>query len=286
MLYTIDDNSNYDHTNSPNGVTKMAEIQNVIQALLQSVEPLKDTVDTVKSGEIGRKVTGIAVTFMATYEVIERAAKAGANLIITHEPTFFNHLDETDWLELDEVYQAKRRLIEDAGVTIFRFHDYCHRHVPDFILAGLLKALGWEKYANKTQPTAPLLVNIPTASLSEVVNHVKQSLGIPFVRVVGNDSLLCSKVGLFSGYGGVGRRTIPFAGRENLDLIIAGEGPEWETPEYVRDAVQAGFQKAFILLGHQKSEEAGMEYVADYLKPLFPDVPVMFFGTEPALRAM
>jgi len=38
-------------------------------------------------------VTGIAVTMMATLDVLQRAAANGQNLIITHEPTFYDHLD-------------------------------------------------------------------------------------------------------------------------------------------------------------------------------------------------
>src|ERR1700693_5434610 len=53
----------------------------------------KETVDTFKAGDPDSKVTGIAVTMMATFDVLQRAAASGANLIITHEPTFYNHLD-------------------------------------------------------------------------------------------------------------------------------------------------------------------------------------------------
>ena len=35
----------------------------------------------------------------ATPEVIREAAARGANLIITHEPTFFTHADGLAWLE-------------------------------------------------------------------------------------------------------------------------------------------------------------------------------------------
>src|SRR5436309_852781 len=55
-----------------------------------------ETVDTFKAGNPDTPVTGIAVTMMATLDVLERAAGSGKNLIITHEPTFYNHLDTTD----------------------------------------------------------------------------------------------------------------------------------------------------------------------------------------------
>jgi len=54
-----------------------------------------NTVDTFKGGDPNTKVTGIAVTMMATMDVLQRAAAKGQNLIITHEPTFYDHLDTT-----------------------------------------------------------------------------------------------------------------------------------------------------------------------------------------------
>src|SRR5713101_4987133 len=61
-----------------------------------------ETVDTFKAGDPDTAVTGIAVTMMATMDVLQRAAASGKNLIITHEPTFYNHLDKLDVLEQKE----------------------------------------------------------------------------------------------------------------------------------------------------------------------------------------
>ena len=36
------------------------------------------------------------MTMMATLDVVQRAAAGGANLIISHEPTFFGHLDQLE----------------------------------------------------------------------------------------------------------------------------------------------------------------------------------------------
>ena len=55
-----------------------------------------ETVDTFKAGDPDTPVTGIAVTMMATLDVLQRATAAGKNLVITHEPTFYNHLDKLD----------------------------------------------------------------------------------------------------------------------------------------------------------------------------------------------
>ncbi len=63
---------------------------------------MSETVDTFKAGNPDTEVKGIAVTMMATLDVLQRAAAAGQNLIITHEPTFYNHQDKPDELEQKE----------------------------------------------------------------------------------------------------------------------------------------------------------------------------------------
>ena len=49
--------------------------------------------DGFKAGDPTGQVRGIATTAMATMDVLTGAVKAGANLIITHEPTFFGRSD-------------------------------------------------------------------------------------------------------------------------------------------------------------------------------------------------
>src|SRR5437588_10924990 len=86
---------------------------------------MAETVDTFKAGNPDTEVKGIAVTMMATLDVLQRAAAAGQNLIITHEPTFYNHQDKPDELEQkenDPVLAAKRAFIAEHHLVIWRFH--------------------------------------------------------------------------------------------------------------------------------------------------------------------
>ncbi len=59
-------------------------------------------------------------------------------------------------------------------------------------------------------------------------------------------------------------------------MAITGEGPEWETPEYVRDALAQGKKRALIALGHGESEQPGMKYLAAILRERFPGLAVHF----------
>ncbi|WP_226035486.1 Nif3-like dinuclear metal center hexameric protein [Aquibacillus saliphilus] len=59
---------------------------------------LQNTGDKLICGDYNTEVKGIVTTFMATVDVIKQAIEIGANLIITHEPTFYTGNDELDWL--------------------------------------------------------------------------------------------------------------------------------------------------------------------------------------------
>lgn len=251
----------------------MPTIQAIIDTILTEIPgaPFSDTVDTIKTSDPKQPCTGIVTTFLATQAVIEQAIMLQANLVITHEPTFYNHRDETDWLAGDPVYEAKRRLAEQNGIVIWRFHDYWHSHEPDGIMVGVLDQLGWATYARPGEP----VVRIPPSTLGELVHFLKAKLGVPCVRVIGNPALPCSRVGLMVGAAG-GRWQISLAREHHPDVLICGEIAEWETSEYVRDAIHQGRSMGLIVVGHANSEEAGMRYLADWLQQRVPAVPITF----------
>ena len=56
------------------------------------------------------------------------------------------------------------------------------------------------------------------------------------------------------------------------DVLVCGEISEWETAEYVRDARAEGQNIALVLLGHIPSEEAGSEFMLQWLKENVPSI--------------
>jgi putative NIF3 family GTP cyclohydrolase 1 type 2 len=248
-------------------------IQAIIDSIVQAVPgaPLDETVDTYKSGDPSQPVTGIVTTFLASHQVIQRAIDLGANLIITHEPTYYNHRDEVDWLARDPVYHAKHALLVENNIVVWRFHDYWHMQRPDGILTGMVKGLGWEAYADTENP---LLFHIPAMSLQAVAGKLKAKLGIRTVRAVGRLDMLCHSAGMLLGACG-GRMQIDLLRQEDVDVLICGEISEWETSEYVRDAVAQGRNKGLIVLGHANSEEPGMGWLVEWLRARFPNIAIM-----------
>ncbi|WP_338543594.1 Nif3-like dinuclear metal center hexameric protein [Paenibacillus tundrae] len=261
-------------------------IQDVIQHLTTDITLPENTVDQLLIGSAGQDVQGIFVTFMPTHHVIEHAVRLNANLIIAHEPPFYNHHSQTDWLMNDPVYEAKRTLIEEARVAIYRCHDAIHRYQPDGITEGLIQALGWSSYVEKHRPEADILSFPAGTTVQDIANHMKKTLGLEYVRVAGSPTMDCKRAAVLVGFRGNGPLTIPLFQNEELDLIIAGEGFEWETPEYVRDAVQQGKEKALIMMGHAESEASGMKLLADRLSAVFPTVPIHFVADQSIFKVL
>jgi putative NIF3 family GTP cyclohydrolase 1 type 2 len=236
------------------------------------------TVDTFKAGNPDAPVTGIAVTMMATLDVLERAAANGQNLIITHEPTFFNHYDDKPegMDENDTVWKEKRAFIEKHGLVIWRLHDHWHMRKPDGIQLGMMHALGWEKFQN---PENENLFTLPETTLEKLAADVAKRLDTPVLRVVGNPEMKITKIALNPGYTGFVRETHALE-MDNVEVLLVGETREWETVEYAADAVTEGKRKALIVIGHVPSEQAGMEECARWLRTFIKGAPVEFVPTK------
>jgi len=284
-------------------------IRQVVDTILNAVSafPYPGTVDTIKAGDASQPVKGIVTTFVATHEVIARAAALGANLIITHEAVFYSDRDDLTWLDNDPVYRAKAKLIEQHKIVIWRFHDFWHLYRPDGILTGLLKALGWETYLLAEDPWVEsergrevlrtlcleiladpqrlYVCQIPPISLIELGQMLKSQLKLQTVRVAGPDDLICSRIWILPGAPPY-QMEIGALGREDIDAVIVGEVNEWETPEYVRDAQAVGIPCGMIILGHVNSEESGMQWLAEWLRSQFPGISITHIPAGDPLRTL
>ena len=234
-----------------------------------------ETVDTFKIGNPDTNVKGIATSFSATLDVCQRAHAAGLNLLIVHEPTFYNHTDETTNLS-GEIYETKRKFIEQNGLVVWRFHDHWHARRPDGILAGMTEALGWKKYQSAEQARR---FSLPATTLEGLAKSMQDRLGARALRVIGNPQLPVRNVVLSPGF----NNFAPIAralDTPDVDVVIIGETREWEAVEYARDAVTAGKKKGLIMLGHVPSEEHGMEECAKWLKTFVPEVPIQYLPSN------
>jgi len=262
--------------------TKVNTASSVIETIIKQTgsQPVPNTVDVIKAGDPQTPVKGIVTTMFATMEVLKKAVTMNCNLIIAHEPVFYNHRDETAQFKNDPVFLEKKKFIDDNKLVIWRFHDYIHRIQPDAIDYGMALKLGWLKYTDGKEVARFIL---PETILKHLVQTLKEVFPLNTFNVIGNPEMKLTRVAFSAGAPGSSAH-FKLLEDNNVDVVIAGEVPQWETYEYVRDAVTQGRKKAIIFLGHVTSEEPGMEYCAQWLKGFIKGIPVNFVESGPSYR--
>jgi putative NIF3 family GTP cyclohydrolase 1 type 2 len=236
------------------------------------------TVDVIKEGNPETPVTGIVTTMFATMKVLKDAVAKKCNLIIVHEPLYYNHRDEKQAFAGDPVFTEKQKYIRDNKLVIWRFHDYIHSIKPDGILNGMVTKLGWKDYMVNGRYDQ---FTIPETTLGELLKSLRKIFPQNAFYVVGKPEMKLKNVRLAPGAPG-STAHIKLLEDNNVDVVIGGESQQWETYEYTRDAVDQGRNKAIIFLGHIPSEEAGMEWCAGWLKGFIKDMPVSFISSGPS----
>jgi putative NIF3 family GTP cyclohydrolase 1 type 2 len=256
-------------------------VKQIIDLFIKQVPgaPFPDTVDTLKSGSPDTVVTGVVTTMFATIDVIRKSIDLGANFIIAHEPTFYNHLDATNWIKDDDVLRYKMDLLNKHGIAVWRNHDTIHRLKPDGVTKGVLEQLEWQQYAGRDIPN---ILTFPQTPLKDLITHAKEKLHIEKVRFIGDPNQSCTRV-LFMPGAPSGTRQIQGIGSVKPDVLICGEIAEWETAEYIRDARAKGDNISLVVLGHIASEEPGSAFMLQWLKDNVPSVKATHIYCENSL---
>ncbi|UOQ48378.1 Nif3-like dinuclear metal center hexameric protein [Gracilibacillus caseinilyticus] len=242
----------------------MLTVDEVIKILKQYAPLIENSSDALLYGKPEQDVSKIVVTFMPTIEVIQQAIQSNADLLICHEGIYYSHQNNL-YRENNIIYQRKHRLIVENDLAIFRLHDHIHQYRPDGIMQGLIDRLRWQNNLEIHRDTYSLF-KVADHSLSDIIQELKQKLVLPYVRYIGDLSKPVERIALMVGFRGNAANTIPACEVDQADLVIYGEGPEWETPEYIRDAITIGENKAAIIIGHLESEESGMKYISELLR--------------------
>lgn len=232
------------------------------------------TRDKVLYGNVNHECTGIVTTCWATVEVIKEAHRKNANLIICHEALFWNHGDHQKWLDVagNKTYLAKKRLLDEYGITVWRNHDYIHSGIPcangeyvDGIFYGLAKKLGWENYIEGHDSFKCLHYTVPEMTMGELAKILTEKLGLNGCRVIGSKDTKVKKVRIPFHIFGDANEFIEEADKDTIDCFLTMECVDFTLTEYVRDSSLLGLNKSIIGFGHFNLEEPGMEYMLEWL---------------------
>jgi len=240
------------------------------------IPTLANTGDVIRGGNPDTRITGIITTMFPTMEILKEAVAKNCNLIISHEPLYFSSRENTELYGNDPVFLEKQKFVNDNNLVVWRYHDYIHRMRPDGIYVGMTDKLGWREYM--TDDTFSKY-KIPETTLENLLKDLKVKFPGPAFQVIGNPQMRVSNVAFSAGMSGTANHVTSL---RTYDVVIAGEGGQIETYEYVRDAVAQGRNKAVIFIGHGYSEEAGMDYVATWLKTFITNMPIHFVESGPS----
>jgi len=222
-------------------------------------------------------IAGILVTWMATVDALEEAARLGCNVVLCHERFYFVSQGKT-MAPQNLTWAPNRNRIEAAtkgGLTVVRVHGSL-----DLICIwdDFVEALGIE---NPTPGTGwNKVLPIPQTTVRELVDRVKTVFGMDHVRISGDLDQQVSVAGF--PWGGLGLDSnVGYQARcieLGADVLIAGEVDEYG----LTFALDAGVP--IIETGHALSENIGLQNFAKRLDAEFADSPVHFFGNTVACQ--
>ncbi|MHB1294737.1 MAG: Nif3-like dinuclear metal center hexameric protein [Anaerolineae bacterium] len=230
------------------------------------------TCDGFKYGSPAMDVRGIAVAWQALQGSLEEAHTEGCNLFITHEPTFYSHMDDDEALRGSPPAVHKMAFLDRTGMAVYRCHDawdvFPRLGVVDAWSAflGLGEPVATARYYN-VHAVAPCTAWQIARQVSERVADLQEQ-GIQFM---GRKSQIVSRIAVGTGAITDVRRMVELG----ADLVIASDDGTtlWRDAAWMADA-----GLPLITVNHMTAEIPGLHGLAEYLRGQFPGVPVTFVG--------
>ena len=242
----------------------------------------QDEVDGIMAGDPDTVIKGIAVTWLPNMHVLKKAAEAGLNFIVAHEPVFYFHPyfypygDDRHYPALDlpqkqatPAAQAKQRLIDEYGLVVYRLHDGWDQFPHYGMGHALARRLGWED--RKLAPE--YIYGTDPKPLKLLAAEIAAKLGKSGIRYIGDPDQMVDRISLDWGSPGA-IDIVARAQRNGCQAALTGECLEWRDVEYARDS-----GLALITGGHCATETPGMEACCDWMTAQFPDLPVSYIDS-------
>ena len=219
------------------------------------------------AGDSQKEIRRVAVCMFPTVDVLRQVTEWGADMMIPHEPTFNHGHDE--FVE-SAVTLAKKKLVDDSGLVIYRLHDFMHAASPDLIYRGMTDALGLSgRYDGDV-----FVLDEPISALT-LAERMETQLGIEHVRICGSRNHLATRIRMACGDPGHGM--LDMIRKGDFELIVVGEICEWYEGEYLRDWGQLTNDKAAIVTGHAVGERDGMIALTEQLSQQFKELEFRYF---------
>ena len=220
----------------------------------------ENTVDRIIVGDPDREVQTCFVSWMPSLEAIRTVVDRGADLLVCHEPTFWNHRDDRPVHEGPPAVKA--RFIAENDVVILRNHD-CWDRWPDIGIPW-----SWARFLGLESPPAAFggdqyqhRYDIEPVALDELAARVAArcaALGEPSVQVTGDGGQQVSKIGIGTGCG-CDINTYMDMGCD-CSIVCDDGSCYWSNIQLARD-----LGHPVIRVNHGTSEENGMVTLTRYI---------------------
>ncbi len=228
--------------------------------------------DGFKYGDPNTQVSGIAVGWQSTLAALQEAHERGCNLFVTHEPTFYSHMDNDPEAMATEPAKAKRAFLDRTGMVVYRCHDAWDVMEREGVLDRWVAHLDLGPVV--AQDRFHRVIQVPTVTAWELANLVAQRvkpLGEQAVRFVGERATMVHRLGV--GTGAITNvRAMVELGADAV--LVTDDGISmWRDGAWVADlGVPA------MVISHTTAEIPGLLGLEEHLRGAFPDLPVCFVG--------
>jgi putative NIF3 family GTP cyclohydrolase 1 type 2 len=245
-------------------------VRDVADYIEREIAPLKYGLLGDKNGlEFGspdNEVAGIVVSWSPTSKVIEKSTAFRANLIISHEWTFYEHTG-SKWLENEKWTFAKQanlrrlQLLSKKNINILKYHSNLDI-APGGTVDSFGEYLGFKNLIKKGR-----LIRVyreKPISLQRLASTVAKKLELERVEVCGDLNKRISYIGTaIGGLGQIFTYSDDFA-ESQAEVLIFGEMLEY-TKIYTRES---GY--SYVATSHEASETPGMLKLTCLLRTRFP----------------
>ena len=232
----------------------------------------KGSCDSFKHGDPDAEVKGIAVAWQSSMAALQEAHAKGLNLFITHEPTFYSHMDDDERMRASEPARRKMAFLDDTGIVVYR----CHDTWDVFPKIGIVDA--WSDYLGLGAPIATQryynLHEVPTTTAWELTHRIARAvsgLGEQMVQLVGAKSPMVTKLAVGTGAITNVRHMVAMGADA---VLVSDDGTVlWRDAAWAAD-----LGVPMIIVNHMTAEIPGLQKLVIYLREQFPGVPIEFVG--------
>ena len=275
---------------------KTGDIQAYFLKLADWQDPAKSP-DKIIVGDPEKDVRTCLVTWISSLRACRIAVERGVDMLVTHEPTYYDGWD--DWARAGvpepPTVKRKRDFLERSGLVILRVHNawdcFPGEGVPwawarflgfsgEPVRTGDIETAADACLPGKTRPPTMLRYDVEPTNAGELARRFAArtaELGEPVLQLIGDPAAQVSRIGVGTGCWCSPRLFMEMG----CDCSIACDDGSsyWR---FLQLAEDAGFP--VIRVNHGTSEEPAMATLARHMTERLPGVRAEYLPHRPAYR--